>query len=234
MKAIVRKTAGAILVLILVVWQGCGVEAVRSNRRAQVYLEHDQYELAKQELEKSVTLDFENPATHYWLAKCYEALNETTKAEWEYALAVRFNPASDLFQMSYIKFLNDNGKQKESQRATKLFLEHKEGAMRDFLRLGEAFIAENMDKQGLMAYFAAAKVEPKNVIPLLTVADYFASKGDTDKEAEYRVEAFKINPYYPGLAKWLGEHGLRVDVPEPPDYPPRPTELEKELFELEL
>jgi len=222
------------MLLILVVWQGCGVEAVRSNRRAQVYLEHDKYEAAKQELERSVNLDFENPASHYWLAKCYAALNETTKAEWEYALAVRFDPVNDLFQMSYIKFLNDNGKEKESLRATKVFLEHKEGAMRDFLRLGDTFIAEKMDKQGLMAYFAAAKVEPKNVTPLLTVADYFASKGDKEKESEYRVKAFKINPYYPGLAKWLGEHGLRVDVPEPPDYPPRPTELEKELFELEL
>ena len=221
------------LLVMVFICRGCGVEAVRLTQQAQVYFKYGEYDKAQELLEKSIKADYENPATHYWMARCYESLGDKTKTLWEYELAVRFDPAMELAQMAYIKALYNDNQAAKSVDATVLFLKHKEAAARDFMRLAENFLEAGMEKQTLLCYHAGARSEPHNAVPFMTVADYFFSKGNEGKGVEYLVKAFKVDPYYPGLAGRLGKHNMRVDVPEPPLFPGR-SKIEEELYDLKL
>ncbi|MCK5270840.1 MAG: tetratricopeptide repeat protein [Sedimentisphaerales bacterium] len=220
-------------VAIVFICCGCGVEAVRLTQQAQIYCKYGEYDKARELLEKSIEADYENPASHYWMARCYDSLGDRAKALWEYELAVRFDPAMELAQMAYIKALYNNNQVAKSVDATVLFLKHKDAAARDFMRLAENFLEAGMEKHALHCYHAGARAEPNNAVPFLAVADYFFGKPDKDKGVEYLVKAFKVDPCYPGLARRLGEHNMRVSVPEPPLFPSR-SKIEEELYELEL
>ncbi|MBN1766163.1 MAG: tetratricopeptide repeat protein [Sedimentisphaerales bacterium] len=233
-KKVLRSTVVFILITGgLLFCSGCTIEAVNLNRQAQVYLDYNHYDQAEELLKKSLEIDFENAASHFWLAQCYEATGQTQKAIWEYQDAVRFNPSFELGQMFYIRALYRDGQEEKSLEATKLFIENKEAAARDFIRIAQEFLANKMDKHAIIAYHGAARSEPHNPVPFLAVSEYYFDKGNTDKGTDYLVRAFKVDPYYPGIARKLGEQGLRVDIPQPKMFH-QPSEVEQRLFELEL
>ena len=232
MKTLLFGILQSSIIVILFLSQGCAVDAVRLNRQSQVYIKHNQFEKARDLLIMSFEVDFENAASHYWLAQCYEALGEESKVIWEYELAVRFDPSMELAQMSYIKALYRSGDIEKSKKATEFFLEHKEGVIRDFIRLAENFLSEKMDAHALLCYYAAARAEPRSPLPFVLLADYYKETGDQEKEIENLILAVKIDPVYPDLAKRLGQYDIRLEIPQPTVFP-QPSALEKELFDLD-
>jgi len=231
MVAYIRSTT--ILILVLIVCQGCTFDAVRLNRRAQVYIKHNQYDMAKKVLTESLESDYENSASHYWLGLCHETLNDQANAIWEYELAVRFDPAMDVAQMAYIKALYRNNQIDKSIEATNFFLEHKDAAASEFVPLAESFFSDQMEQHAILTYLAAAKAEPHNAEPLMTLAEHFFTQGNDEKAIDHLILAFKADPYYPGLARRLGELGFRVDIPQPKMFH-RPSELEQDITNIEI
>ena len=134
--------------------------------------------------------------------------------------------------MALIMALQRTGQTAESLQATEEYLSHKEAPAADFLRLAGVFDAEKMPDHLVLACKAAARAEPRNPQPWLFLADHYFENDDTEQGVEYLVKAFKVDPVYPGLARRLGEHGLRVEIPEPTFFPPPRTPLQEELFEL--
>lgn len=235
MKATLFRLIVLGLVLVGMATAGCtrAFEAVRLNQQAQVYIKHNRYETAKQLLRKSLEADFENPACHYWLGTCYEAEGDSERAINEYGLAVRFAPAMEIAQLSYITALHQSGQSDKSLDAASMFLENKDAATRDFLRLAQYFVDAEMPDHMLLACQAAAKDSPNDPGPWLFVADYYFEKNNKDRALRYLIKAFEADPIHPGLTRKLGEHGLRVDIPEPTYYPEPPSPIEQELREMQ-
>ena len=234
MTALLPKLFGVLTFAVLLTLSGCvnTLDAVRLNRQAQVYFNHNDYDNAEQLLQRSLDVDFENPASHYWLGRCYQVKGDQAKAIRQYRLAARFAPSMELAQMALIMALQRTGQAEESLQATDEYLSHKEAPVADFLRLAGDFGAQDMPRHLVLASKAAAKAEPHNPQPLLFLADHYFEKNDTDQALGYLVKAFKVDPVYPGLARRLGEHGLRIDIPEPTFFPPPRSKVEQEIFEL--
>ena len=219
------------VILALVVLTGCTINSVTLNRQAQVYIKHGRYAEAESLLKESVKVNYENSPSHYWLGHCYQAQGDQKNALWEYGIAVRFDPALEIAQMALIQGLHNDGQVEKSVRATETFLKYKVAEPRYFMRLGKTFMDQQMPQQAIQAYLAAAKADPHSAAPFITIADYFFAKGDNDKGIEYLTKGFKVNPVHPGLAKRLGQLGLRVNIPQPPLFQP-PSKLDRELMDV--
>ena len=231
MKSLLYKMLCLILVGLFVAG-GCAIDAVRLNRQAQVYIKYGRYDDAQKLLANSLDVDFENSASHYWLGSCYQAQGNLSKAIYEYDLAVRFDPAMELGQRSLIKALYIDNQSEKSLEATKVFLNQKTDYARDFLRLAHIFENEQMNQHAVLAYEKAQQIEPGNPGPSIALADFYMAQGQKEQAVQSLIKAFMIDPHYPGLARLLGEHHQRVEIPEPEPLHDR-SDLRKELEALE-
>jgi len=236
MKISLVKISTILLLGTGVILGGCGatstIDAVQQNRQAQIYFKYGKYEDAVRLLKSSLDADYENPASHYWLGRCYEIKGNMTKAILEYELAVRFAPALDLAQVALIDALHRTGQEEKSVQATRSYLRYKRAPAFNVSQLAEGFAQQGMDTQALLAYQRAHEVEPANPVPILKLADFYFEKGQEEEGIESLIEALKIDPLYPGLARRLGEYGRRVEIPEPPMFHV-PSDMERELHDLE-
>jgi tetratricopeptide (TPR) repeat protein len=222
------------ILLALTLMGGCALRSVRMNQKAQVYIQFGEYEKARNILIDSFKINHENPASHYWLGHCYEQTGQMEKAIYEYGLAVRFDPAMHLAQVSYIKALYRANQIDQAYIATQKYLEHKEVPVRDTIGLAEDFVSEDMFDLARMCYTQAQKNEPDNARPSVEIADFYFAQGQQHSAIEYLKQAFRIDPLYPGLARQLGSHGHRVDIPQPRIHPLPPSPLSQKLDAMEL
>ena len=233
MLTFLRNLTALAAVGVLLTVAGCTIEAVRLNRRAQVYFHHGDYVRSEQLLDESLDIDYENPASHYWLGRCCEVRNRPLKAIYEYGLAVRFAPAMEIAQLAYIAALHKNGQEDKSMEATRSFLANKTAPARGILLIAGRLADLQLDQQAVLAYLRAQQVEPRNPQPSLALADYYFASGKEDQGIESLVKAFMIAPRYPGLARRLGNFGRRVEIPDPPPlFSPR-TPFQRQLDLLE-
>lgn len=220
--------------LAAVLW-GCAgctntIEAVKLNRDAQVYFEHGRYDQAMRLLEESLDEDFENSASHYWLGRCFEAQENFLKATYHYRLAVRFDPAMELAQLALVNVYEAQGQREKSLDAARNYLDQREHTARMILPVADQFAEMNLPDHAILAYQKAQEAEPFDPTPSLALADYAFSVGRKESALDALITAFKIDPSYPGLARRLGENGLRVEVPRQDMYPPVDP-VEQELRE---
>ncbi len=233
MNNFLRYSAVFALTLAILASQGCMLDAVRLNRKAQIYIKHGQYDQATELLEKSLDVNFENSVSHYYLAKCYENKGDNETAMWEYELAVRFDPSYEPAQMAMIKGLYRAEKVEESLEATRLFLEHKDAMSSYFMRLENIFLEEQMERHAILAANIAIKAESANPLPFIAIAQYYYDNGNDKMGDDYLIKAFKVKPTWPGLARKLGRHGLKVEIPVRPAFLRSTSPAEKEISELE-
>ena len=89
-----------------------------------------------------------------------------------------------------------------------------------------------MDRQAVLAFERAQQLEPQNPHPSLELAEFYFQKDDEENGVKCLIDAFMIDPYYPGLAKKIGTYGQRIEMPEVPSFP-TPSPAERELRRLE-
>jgi len=231
MKSSKSHWAGVLLVLLVSVG-GCRVGAVRMNQQAQIYYNYGEYAQAERILKESLDIDHENAASRYWLGRCYESMNQTEKAIYQYGLAVRYDPAMDVGQTALIRMLYRHGRKAEAMEAAQKYLSRKSGPMSQLMVTGKGYLDEGMEAIGLLAYRRAQEVAPHSSAPSMAIAEYYFSQNNEEEGIKHLIAAFEADPFTPGLAKRLGELGYQVTMPEPPMWP-KPTELELELRELD-
>ncbi len=227
----------SLLLMVILVCPGCfTVEAVDMNRQAQVYMKYGQYEKARDLLEQSLDYDFENAASHYWLAVCYENLGGSAaiqKAVWNYEQAVSFEPTLHLAQHGYIKALYRQDKQDKSLQATRSYMKaFVAESARDYKPTINSFLEAGMVEHALIVVEKAHEVDPHNDMPYLLLARYYRDRDNKDKEVQYLTEAFKADPYNVETARRLGTLGHVVNIPQPRMLP-KASDIDRELQQLQ-
>jgi type IV pilus assembly protein PilF len=234
MKGTILKTVNSLIAISFLLLAGCTVSGVRLNQRAQVYMDHGQYDRAEKLLRKALDADHENPASHYWLGKTYEAMGNTEKAIYQYDLAIRFAPAMDAAQLALVEIYHKDRQEEQSLQTTNRYLRHKNDTADNIIIIARHFSDQGMDGQAVLAFKQAQEKEPYSEIPSLELAKYYRAKGQPDLEANALMRAAEINPTNADTARLLGTHGIRVSVPRPLTVPRPPTAVERDLRDLEL
>lgn len=235
--SLIRVVSAVLILAMVLVIPGCfTVDAVSMNRQAQVYMKYGQYEKARDLLERSLEYNFENAASHYWLAVCYENLGgmeARQKAAWNYQQAVSFDPTLEVAQIGYMKALYRNGQEEKSLEATRNYMQVKEvEAAREYIPLIQGLLEEDMVENAIIVVEKASEMDPQNARPYLAMANYYKSQQDKDSEVHYLIKAFKADPYDPMIARRLGQYNQKITIPQPEMFR-QPTDIDRELQQLQ-
>ncbi len=234
MKKAFRIACSLILSLGLLVLSGCS-ESVKLSNQGQALVKYGQFPQAQEKLTQSLNYDYENAEAHYWLGRCYHAEGKIEKAIYQYSLAVRFVPSKDVYQVTYIKSLYNNGQKNEAFEAAQTFLrltKKDPTYTQDKIVLAQHFAQSGMLDLAMMTCDYATVQDPGNASPVVAKADLYFKSGQKQVGVETLREAFRIDPYFPGLASRLGTHGLRVNIPQSDQKVRGGSPLEQQLSTL--
>lgn len=170
----------------------------------------------KAELLKQIDRKYESPQAHYELGKLYHADGMYEKAEFEYRVALGFEPVYYKAQAAIVKVLVDKGEKPRSQMAADIYLNQAAVSAEASLLLGKAMLKEGLDDYALACYQQAAMLAPNSAVVYRQIGYYYLAKNDEVRAEENLRHSFQLDPYQPEVAEELGRMGVMVQIPRKP------------------
>jgi len=200
----------AVLVLVLTALAGgCGKSSQREVSDVSV-TEADQ---RKADLLNEIEAKYGNPDAHYELGKLYHADGLLSRAEWEYNVALGFDPVHRKAQAALVKLLAESGNDDKSKLSAEIYMNQAGSTAQASLWLGHAFQKELLDDYAVACYQQALALAPNSAAINRQIGYYYLSKQDRVRAEEYLKRSFQIDPYQDEVARELGRMGVIVQVP---------------------
>jgi Flp pilus assembly protein TadD len=198
------------LILALIFFFGCETTPTAPSSESQeADIQLSQKELLLEQIDKK----YENPEAHYQLGKLAYQEGRLDKADFEYRVALGFNPVHYRAQAGVVRVAVDQ-KQKERARITaELYISQTAVSAPASLRLGKAFENEGLGEYALSCFYQAAGLEPKNPEPYKCIGYHYLEKGDKVQAEENFRRSFELDPYQADIAAELGRMGVMVGLP---------------------
>jgi tetratricopeptide (TPR) repeat protein len=218
MADMVRLT-GLVLVLTALAG-GCG----KSSQREVLDVSVTGADQRKADLLNEIEAKYGNPDAHYELGKLYHADGLLSKAEWEYNVALGFDPVHRKAQAALVKLLAESGNDDRSKLSAEIFMNQAGSTAQASLLLGQAFQKEFLDDYAVACYQQALALAPNSAAINRQIGYYYLSKQDRVRAEEYLKRSFQLDPYQAEVAGELGRLGVIVQVPR---------EIEKDTKKLD-
>ena len=170
----------------------------------------------KAELLRQIERKYESPAAHYQLGKLYHADGMYDKAEFEYRVALGFDPVNYRAQAGIVKVLKDKGELASSQMAADMYMNQAGVSAESALLLGKAFQREGLDEHALACYQQAMNLAPNSAVVYRQLGYYYLAGGDQVRAEENLRHSFQLDPYQPEVAETLGRMGVMGQIPRKP------------------
>ncbi len=170
----------------------------------------------KTDLLKQIERKYENPVAHYQLGKLYHADGLLQKAEFEYRVALGFDPVHYKAQAATVKVLLDGGDKARSRMAADLYMNQAAVSAEASLLLGKAMQREGLDEFALACYQQSGMLAPNSAVVYRQIGYYYLGKGDQVRAEENLRHSFQLDPYQPEVAEELGRMGVMVQIPRKP------------------
>jgi Tfp pilus assembly protein PilF len=170
-------------------------------------------------LQAEIEKKFESPQAHYELAKVYHESHQWVKAEYEYQIALGFEPGNTAAQAGYVKMLMDLGENAKAQQFADKYIGQAASNADESLRLAWDFKKVGLDDLTLRCFRQALTIAPDSAEVNKQVGLYYLGKGDTAKAKDHLTRSFQANPNQPDVAGALGRLGVVVQVPHEPETP---------------
>jgi len=167
----------------------------------------------KSSLLSQVERKYSDSEAHYKLGKLYHDDGLWNKAEWEYNVALGFNPVHRRAQAAMIKTLKAAGNEERAKLMAEIYLNQASSSAESSLLLGRAFQKEFLDKYALDCYQQALGLAPNSAALYRQIGYYYLSKGDRVRAEENLKRSFQLDPYQAEVAGELGRMGVVVQVP---------------------
>lgn len=156
---------------------------------------------------------YESPVAHYKLGKLYFADGLWNKAEWEFNVALGFDPIFYQAQAALVKTLIVSGNEQRSVFAAEMYMNQAATSAERSLLLGQAFQKETLDDHALACYQQALGLAPNSAALYRQIGYYYLSKGDKVRAEENLRRSFQLDPYQAEVAGELGRLGVIVQIP---------------------
>jgi tetratricopeptide (TPR) repeat protein len=174
-------------------------------------------EKTESELLAELDRKFENPGTHYDLARLYHRSQQWTKAEYHYNVALGFDPAHRAAQAGLVKMLIDQGEPAKAEQYANSYLRQGARFVSETLRLGWEFEKLGLNEYAERCFRQALERTPDSDEANKQAGFYYLGKGDSAKAKQYLLRSFELNPRQPDVANALGRLGVVVETPAPPE-----------------
>ena len=157
---------------------------------------------------------YEDPEAHYQLGKLYQGDGLWQKAEFEFNVAMGYDPTHRKAEAALIRTLIDSGNQARATLMAENFMNQASYSASASLMLGRAFQKELLDDYALACYQQALSLAPNSAGLNKQIGYYYLSKADNVRAEEYLRRSFQLNPDQPEVAGQLGRLGIMVQVPK--------------------
>jgi tetratricopeptide (TPR) repeat protein len=153
---------------------------------------------------------FENPEAHYKLGQLNQNEGRWAQAQYEYNIALSFDPAHRPAQAGIIYVLKSMGDQGKANMTADTYIMQTSGSAEESLRLALAFQKEKLDELALRAYQQALRIAPNSAKINRQLGYYYLSKGDKVSARQYLLTSFRLNPKQADVAGELGRLGVDI------------------------
>ena len=167
----------------------------------------------KAELLEQIERKYESPEAHYQLGKLYQAEGRLDKADFEFRVAVGFDPVHFRAQAGLVKVLVDSGQKERADVVAELYTSQTAVSAQKSLLLGKAFRDEDLKDYALNCYFQALGLDPESDEAYKLLGYHYLNEKDKVRAEEYFRRSFELNPYQPEVSGELGRMGVIISGP---------------------
>ena len=183
----------------------------------------------KAALLEQIDKQYENPEAHYQLGKLYHAEGRLNKADFEYSVAIGFDPVHFRAQAALVKVLMDMKQANRAEVIADLYTSQTAVSAEKSMLLGKAFQNEGLGEYALNCYFQAVGLAPDSPEPYRLLGYHYLKEGDKVRAEEYFRRSFELNPYQSDVSGELGRMGVIVQGPQrAPSQNPNETPSQNE------
>jgi Flp pilus assembly protein TadD len=171
----------------------------------------------KAQLLAQIDKKYENPEAHYQLGKLSYAEGKLDKADFEYRVALGFNPVHYRAQAGVVKVATDQKQTERAQIIAELYISQAAVSAPASVRLGKAFQNEGLGEYALSCYYQAVGLTPKSPEPYKLLGFYYLGEDDKVRAEENLRRSFELDPYQTDVAGELGRMGVIIGLPRTTD-----------------
>lgn len=171
----------------------------------------------KEQLIKQIDHKYENPEAHYQLGKLSYAEGKLDKADFEYRVALGFNPVHYRAQAGVVKVASEQEQVERAQIIAELYISQAAVSAPASVRLGKAFQSEGLGEYALSCYYQAMGLKPKSPEPYKLLGYYYLGENDQVRAEENFRRSFELDPYQSDVSGELGRMGVIVGLPRKTD-----------------
>ena len=198
-----------LIITVTIFIGGCQQSRQKKEEKAIVGVSRQRTELIRR-----IERKYEDPEAHYQLGKLYQADGLWQKAEYEFGVAMGYDPTHRSAEAALVKTLLSSGNQAKSSLMAESFISQAGFSAAASLMLGKAFQQEALDDYALRCYQRAIALAPNSAGLHKQLGFYYLGKGDKVRAEEYLRRSFQLNPDQPEVAGELGRLGIMVQVPK--------------------
>jgi len=203
---IFRRILTLTILSVLILFGGCG----GGTRTRATEEPTTPQEREKAQLLGTIDRNFDNPQAHYELGQLHQQEGQWAKAQYEYNIALSFDPAHRQSRAATITTLIAMGDQAKADMTSDLYISQTSGSSAESLRLGLAFQKEKLDDLALRAYQQAIRLNPNSAKVNRQIGYYYLSKGDKIRAKDYLYRSFQLNRKQSDVAGELGRLGVDI------------------------
>jgi Tfp pilus assembly protein PilF len=167
-------------------------------------------EQKKVELQEKLKHKFEDPQTHFLLGQLYHAEKAWDDAEYEYNMALRFDPVYRPAQAAMVKLLMDRGDKLKAQHYFDTYMNQVSDSPDKLIELATELQQQQLDTYALDCYQKALKIAPNSAKVYKSLGYFYLSRNDKDKARESFETSFKLDGNQPDVARELGKLSVPI------------------------
>ncbi len=202
-----------ISILLLAFIAGCGWFKKDDDKELSQKLQQTPEQQRLAQIERRLAANFEDSDAHYQLGKLYMFDRLLSKAEYEFSLAIGFDPVNRDAQAAHVKVYKLMGNEQKAAQLAEIYMRQVNSRAADALLLGRAFQNERLDEYAIACYEKALALAPNSAVLNKQIGLYHLNKGDQVRAENYLKRSFQLDPYQADVAGELGKMGVQVQVP---------------------
>ncbi len=168
----------------------------------------------KERLQREIDRKFDNAEAHYQLGKIYQGEGLLQRADWEFTLALQFDPVMYKAQAAKVRVYQMMRQLDKSKLAAELYINQSAASAESSAMLGRGFQQEGLEEYALTCYQQALAKAPNSAALHKQIGLYYLGKNDLARAEEYLRQSIQIDPYQPEVAEQLGRMGVVIQVPQ--------------------
>lgn len=168
----------------------------------------------KERLQREIDRKFDNAEAHYQLGKIYQGEGLLQRADWEFTLALQFDPIMYKAQAAKVRVYQRMRQLDKSKLAAELYSNQSTASAESSAMLGRGFQQEGLEEYALTCYQQALAKAPNSAALHKQIGLYYLGKNDLARAEEYLRQSIQIDPYQPEVAEQLGRMGVVIQVPQ--------------------